>query len=421
MLEAGVNDAGSTRIPERPYLRATRWLGYLQSVAVSEEQQAQWLRLAGHEAVNALTLELKQLDSTHPLLTVTRDWQARLTDCVDTLISLTAFPGVPRVDIADNYSNRNRVLGLYDITKWFARPSMNNYRDEMQQRFKRPYRLPIRHYLPESFPGTPPPPELISRNPLDVPLPTEGARRALFTQYAPVLSVANTFAYNQPGAISRDTDNIQVNYNQPTAYSWLSWTHFRGHHLLQLNYQFWFSERPKKGNFDLYGGPLDSIIWRVTLKPDGQVLMYDSIHGCGCYHKVYRVANGLTPAGDGPAAPVVYPLPVPNARSERVSLVLEPDSHYIVRVEPFVTGQHMETYRIDHADALRALPVGSGFKSLYRNDGLIPQSARAERRILWPLGVPSAGAMRQPGTHAIAFIGRQHFDDPKLLESLFIK
>jgi hypothetical protein len=31
-------------------------------------------------------------------------------------------------------------------------------------------------------------------------------------------------------------------------------------------------------------------------------------------------------------------------------------------------------------------------------------------------GVARAGAMRPRGTHAIAFLGRRHFDDPRLLE-----
>jgi hypothetical protein len=35
------------------------------------------------------------------------------------------------------------------------------------------------------------------------------------------------------------------------------------------------------------------------------------------------------------------------------------------------------------------------------------------------MGVASAGAMRQWGTHATAFVGRRHFDDPYLLESAF--
>jgi hypothetical protein len=60
-------------------------------------------------------------------------------------------------------------------------------------------------------------------------------------------------------------------------------------------------------------------------------------------------------------------------------------------------------------------------RSLYDEDGIIDASARAERFLLWPYGVNSPGAMRQWGTHAIAFIGKRHFDDPFLIEHLIAK
>jgi hypothetical protein len=59
-------------------------------------------------------------------------------------------------------------------------------------------------------------------------------------------------------------------------------------------------------------------------------------------------------------------------------------------------------------------------RSLYGPDGIIRQSRRAERFLFWPLGIPSAGTMRQSGMHATAFIGRRHFDAPGHLEDLGI-
>jgi hypothetical protein len=35
------------------------------------------------------------------------------------------------------------------------------------------------------------------------------------------------------------------------------------------------------------------------------------------------------------------------------------------------------------------------------------------------MGIRSPGAMRQVGRHAIAFVGRRHFDDPFLIPALF--
>ena len=66
--------------------------------------------------------------------------------------------------------------------------------------------------------------------------------------------------------------------------------------------------------------------------------------------------------------------------------------------------------------ALRSLPRGAGRRSLFGEEGLVAGTERSERFLLWPMGVPSAGAMRQWGHHATAFVGRRHFDDPGLVE-----
>jgi hypothetical protein len=257
-------------------------------------------------------------------------------------------------------------------------------------------------------------------NHLEIPLPGDAARGALLARYAPVLTVGSDDQWDQPGRIILTDKRPQVDTSEPVAYQWLSWTRFRGHNLLQLNYQFWFSERPAEGGMDIYAGHLDGLIWRVTLKPDGNVLFYDSIHACGCYHKVYPVANGLK-AADLPDAPAFYPRRAPNARDNRVALQLSPGTHYIVGVETFREDADIPAhkYALENATSLLALPTDQGYASLYDQRGLVPSSRRAERFLLWPLGVPSAGAMRQPGTHATAFIGRRHFDDPLLPGQIF--
>ena len=66
------------------------------------------------------------------------------------------------------------------------------------------------------------------------------------------------------------------------------------------------------------------------------------------------------------------------------------------------------------------MPAADGeLRSLFDSDGLVAGSERAERWLLWPTGVPSPGAMRERGRHAIAFVGRRHFDDADLLDRLF--
>ena len=57
---------------------------------------------------------------------------------------------------------------------------------------------------------------------------------------------------------------------RPTVYRLLSFTRFHDQVLLQLNYAIWFPERPADGYFDLLGGHLDGLIWRVTLDREGR-------------------------------------------------------------------------------------------------------------------------------------------------------
>jgi len=54
-----------------------------------------------------------------------------------------------------------------------------------------------------------------------------------------------------------------------------------------------------------------------------------------------------------------------------------------------------------------------------RPNGLIVGSACSERWLLWPKGVSSAGAMRERGRQAAAFVVYRHFDDMNLLDDLF--
>ena len=52
---------------------------------------------------------------------------------------------------------------------------------------------------------------------------------------------------------------------------------------------------------------------------------------------------------------------------------------------------------------------------------LAPGSERLERFFFWPTGVLSPGGMRQWGRHAVAFVGRRHFDDPNYMDKMFVE
>lgn len=78
------------------------------------------------------------------------------------------------------------------------------------------------------------------------------------------------------------------------------------------------------------------------------------------------------------------------------------------------------TYSFDRYDTLRSLSyLGEQRKSMFRQDSIVPGSERLDRLVLWPTGVYSPGAMRQLGRHALAFVGRRHFDDLLFLDRMF--
>lgn len=420
LANADIRDAGAQRIEFFPHLRATRWLAAVRPEDDGRRAGRQWLRLLADEARRGWHAELLRLPTDASLAPRNRQARlARMEDCIEELLRVSEARGVPPLEIDDAYADWMRALGGYPITRWLATPSIHGYRREMAERFRETPPEPALLFGPPAFKGNPPRPSAVN-NALDMPLPGPGATEALLAHYAPLIAVARTDSANLPGTVGLANGRPEVATHAATAYYWLSWTSFRGERLLQLNYQFWFSRRPVKGPLDIYAGRLDGIIWRVTLKPDGGVLTYDSIHPCGCYHKVYPVDDKLRPVDpDRAGQPVFHPTRVPDAHHQRVQLVLEPDTHYIVAVQSATDSDTpRRTYRMRHADRLRYLPHGRGYGSLYNESGLVAGSERAERLLLWPLGVPSAGAMRQPGHHAIAFVGKRHFDDPRVLEGL---
>jgi hypothetical protein len=167
------------------------------------------------------------------------------------------------------------------------------------------------------------------------------------------------------------------------------------------------------------------VVWRVTLAPDGEPVLFDSIHPCGCYHMFFPT-------------PRLQPLPPPRqsmewaftpaalpaiAESERLVVTLRTRSHYLADVRPATadTGIGMGTaYDFAEYDGLRTLPLPQGgTRSLFGPDGLVAGTERGERFLFWPMGIASPGAMRQSGSQPTAFVGRRHFDDADILEKRF--
>jgi hypothetical protein len=83
-------------------------------------------------------------------------------------------------------------------------------------------------------------------------------------------------------------------------------------------------------------------------------------------------------------------------------------------------GNATDVYQWRDYDTLRSLPTpDGGHRSVFGPDGIMPGTDRLESWLFWPMGIARAGAMRQWGRHATAFVGQRHFDDARLIEERF--
>lgn len=422
VARAGVRDADSAPIADFPFLRINRLLASLGTLAADHgrAQQAWLTRLAALDA-DGRAMELRALE---PRSAARRALRAELDHCRGVLAQqLTAdAPSVTRLraaaQVPDAYSRWQRAFGAYPLAALAARPGIQRLQREEMPRLADLRTPPSGARAYASPAGVARVTGALPRDALDVPMPEADTLTALLDAHAPTWIVDTVSDADRPGRLVREAATLRVDTTQPSVYTYSSFTRFDGRVLLQLNYVVWFSARPKSGPFDLLGGPLDGLTWRVTLDPDGRPLIYDTMHNCGCYHLWLPTSRlRARPAADDDAEPPWIAFTVDGG--QRLALRLAAGTHYLREVGPAPSGG-AEALTAYPYDVLRRLPAGHGrARSVFSADGLIHESQRLERWVLWPLGVPSAGAMRQRGHHATAFIGTRHFDDAMAIERYF--
>ena len=444
VTSAGVGDAGADRIDGFPWLRVTRPLASFRFEAQTPTQRAAWLshlaaadaEARGHELANLPATGRDRLAAQWLLAATDTGLAATLAggqdDCRRRLNARLADDHsawgrlVTAARPRDEYRDWQRVVGLYPLTRHIVLPRIAVHQAAREEAIEAgaAAQQPRRRYAVPLPPGYRPDlqPAALERDALGIPRPTPGQRAALFAAHAPIWSVETRTDADRPGALVQGDDRPVVDIARPVEYRHWSWARFRGRVLVQLSYVLWFPQRPPEDGIDIYAGHLDGLVWRVTLLPDGRPLAYESIHPCGCYYTVFPGAGWRVRAMQAGEEPVFAPLAGPRPRSgERVVVYLEAGTHYIAGVGTEDDRQATPLAPLP-LTRLRSLPLrDGGSESAFAPNGVIPSSRRLERFLLWPLGVPSPGAMRQWGTHAIAFVGKRHFDDPDLLDSLLVR
>jgi hypothetical protein len=319
--------------------------------------------------------------------------------------------------VPDNYSRTKQVVGLYALTSWPVKRGVAAWHEESAER----YAVDMRRWASE-FPVKLYQPDIRDPTTLDA----TGGDRDMWLAHAPQLLVQQQ-KQDQVGRFVRVGNEIQFDSSESAAYVMKSKTRFQGEVLEQLNYLFWMEGRAASSATDILAGKLDGLIWRVTLDTDGEPLIYDSIHPCGCYHLFFpteRLGRKIKPPKREPALiPQIFLAPLVNPLI-RVSTT----SHYIEGVsttnkrDPSQWKANSQRYKFVPYSQLRAMGKPDQVAvSLFNNKGLVDETQRLERFLLWMSGIKSPGAMRQWGHHATAFFGRRHFDDADLLDSEFCR
>jgi hypothetical protein len=443
---AGVRDAQAARVGGFPYLRVDRPLASLRDRAVRGEAALHAfaerlldldLEARRFEIDNLPRASIDALPGLGPAyhrsvaLQRTRDC-GRLLREIDLAKPDSRRALLERAAVPDDYSPLSRALGLYPLTRVPFAAGIRRWQEETLATFaavKAAPQVARLRFAPPAF--RPLPRELVEGvldrarfDALGQPVLVPRELEVLAATYAPSFDVAVSGDYDRPGRLRwrPGAEVPDVDPAEPVVYVHAASTRFGERVLLQIVYSIWFSQRPPQGERDLLAGALDGIVWRVTLAPDGEPLLYDSIHPCGCYHLFFPTPRlRARPAPDSLEEWAFAPQPLPRvADGERPVVSIASGTHYIDGVS-FVRGSDsLSRYAFLSYDELRSMNRMDGTKrSAFEPDGLIAGTERGERVLFWPMGIASAGAMRQWGHHATAFVGRRHFDDADLIERRF--
>jgi hypothetical protein len=438
---AGVLDPGVFRVKNYPYLRVNRFIASFREEVDGQAVFEAWTDrmqildqdARQYEIANLPDSEIAMLDPVNGRAGLYNE----LAICGD-LLKESDFQDIEhqqqmrkRVSAPDEYILLRRVFGIYPLARFFVSHGVSKWHAEAHKTFsnEHPVNWQTIRYVPDQeidwglLRQIVAPPQ---RDALGIPVYSPGQLEALFRMYAPVWEIQIQGEDDRIGTPTwTDKGVLHVDTGKPLTYTLLSFTRFGKQVFTQLNYIVWFPSRPKQGYWDLYGGLLDGLNYRVTLDSDGDPLLYETVHNCGCYYKAYPTKRLQVRAKiDYAEPPLVLKAPDLNPSLYFMTVAMQSRTHYVQHLYPLSRKLQPETVAYSLADygQLLSLPYASvDRRSMFDQYGLAPESERLERFILWPTGVLSPGGMRRWGRHAVAFVGRRHFDDPLYMDRMFVE
>lgn len=445
--EAGVRDGSSFPVPHFPYLRSNRFLSALKNKLQNDAEREYWLQQMRELSVSARRKEIRNLpdEVTFALelmegVKLDRDGlYNRVESCSRQLMDhdrthdefyKTLYPFLP---IPDQYSLLMRAVGLYPITSLAVTLFTARVREESRSWFHADAEdLPVEGKLISFSPVNgvflqdTEIEEIIhasTRNPLGVPRLDVAQQRKILAHFAPIFIQDVAAPHDRFGRVVWEGDRLGIKTDDPVVYWYFSHAFFKEEPILQLNYVVWYSERAGRRSPWIERGHLDGLTVRVSLDTQGKPFMVDVTNNCGCYHlfsplrdRVSRVVSKRFKLD--PFVPQQLPQ---TPFGKRVGIRVNSGWHQVERLFATVSPIEAVPYELVPYDDLEILPTKAGkSESMFDPNGIAKGSKRIEPLILFPMGIPFVGSMRQRGNHPISLTGRSHFDDPYLFDENFV-
>jgi len=442
---AGVRDASTFPIPGFPYLRTNRFFAALKKNLNDDSEKEAWVKWMQDLDLRSRKKEISNLPDAMVLSLMSKEQPNReslhrqVESCSSELLnhdqSHPDFYPLLRsfVDVPDEYSWFLRAVGLYPLVVIPVAVVTENSREKIRKRFNTDLKdLSPDGSLKAFVPGRgvslteEEVQEIIEeskKNPLKIPLPDEIQEKKLVQAFAPIFVQDVAASYDRPGQVVWRDHRIEVNPERPTVYYYISYAFLKREPILQINYVIWYPERAGGMAPRIEHGHLDGLTMRMSLDGQGKLWMVDVQNNCGCYHlfapnrkRVDRILS----------RPLMFDAMVPQwlpsvSSGERLGIRTSSGWHQVQRVISVKEAPDPISYELLPYEILETLPhEDDRTESIFDANGVGKGSERVERFILFSMGIPSVGSMRQRGHHAIELIGRVHFDDPGLFDKNFL-
>ncbi len=441
-----VNDASTHTVFGFPYLSVDRFLAALSPDIKNNEQRSEWLDLLmkssaasrGKEIQNLPEPEISRLARRFNLTADREALKAHLQESATRLFEFDRnrpgfFEAVQSAaGYPDEYITAYRIFGLYPLVALPVAYLTNRVRADFQTWFTMPIQdLPVTGELIAFAPGARAgrsrgellKPLKNQKNSLGMPMLSDGQVKELADHFAPVIFQDVSGPHDRPGQVVWKENRVDVDPTQPTVYYYPSYSRYRGETVFQMNYAAWYSDRKGPEAPWIEHGHFDGVTIRMTFLPDGAPYMVDIMNNCGCYHLFVPDRKFVKHPVSKPMAldPFVPQWLPPEFPDRRLAVRVNSGWHQIQRVSTTEPAIESTTYQLLPYRTLETLPHADGrTESIFNARGIGKNSERIEPLLLFSMGIPDVGSMRQRGRHAITLLGRAHFSDPDFIDQNFV-